>query len=124
MAGRFLWSKYVLAFRGTGGLSSRTQETYLHCGDPSLIEAFPRTSRQAESEPGMDMEITEVVGAGHITEQVPLWPSLDRGKRVLKSKIPEASVDDELERLNREKPMILSASHPKPIRYGIIRLSL
>lgn len=69
----------------------------------------------------MDMEMTEVIGAVHITEHVPLLPALDRGKRVLKPKTLEDSVDDELERLNREKPMILSASRPEAIRYEMAR---
>ena len=73
------------------------------------------------------MEMTTVMGTGHITEQVPLFPSLDRGKRLLlQPKALEASVDAELERLNREKPLILSGGHPKmkPTRYEMADLSM
>ena len=72
------------------------------------------------------MEMTTVMGTGHITEQVPLFPSLDRGKRLLlQPKALEESVDAELERLNREKPLILSGGHPKvkPTRYDNVRLA-
>ena len=64
--------------------------------------------------------MTAVMGTGHITEQVPLFPSLDRGKRLLlQPDVLEARVDAELERLNREKPLMLSGGHPKvkPTRY-------